>query len=130
MEGISQGSFSWDELRLISEREGKKLPQATHPSERPEIVGVALEMIDVASQFYANTDFAIHEAFLRLKSLSPEIKTDLHFFFHERELPFTYDQDGKTIARTLTEFVNDILIQNGRGSPSDEDLELLFCMDP
>ena len=93
----------------------------------PEVVDIALEVIATASRFYLDTDLTHQEALMRLKSLSPEILTDLSLFFHKKGLSF--DQDGKAIARTLTEFVNDILIQNGQGSPSDEELWLLFCMD-
>ncbi|MBP9840852.1 MAG: hypothetical protein KBC64_00325 [Simkaniaceae bacterium] len=123
-------SLSWDELRQFSEEiHGHKLPPATHPTERPEVVEIALEMIDMASGFYLNTDFSLQEAFFRLKALSSDVKIPLNHFLHTRGLKLDQIEDGVMIARTLTEFVNDILIQNGQGAPSDKELELLFCMD-
>lgn len=96
----------------------------------PEVVDVALDIIEAASRFYLNTEFTIYDGLSRLKILTPEILTNLHVFCHEKGLSLVETLDGKKAARTLTEFVNAILIHNGQGSPSDEELELLFLEGP
>ena len=96
----------------------------------PEIVDVALDIIETASRFYLNTEFTIYDGLSRLNTLTPGVLTDLHVFCHQKGVSLRENLDGKGVARTLTEFVNDILIQNGQGSPSDEELELLFLEGP